>query len=158
MWDLLAIRPTPSVTYELVQRQNIPSVYHLQGGTLSLREMVSPSLKAQTVREVFGREYKWRKMYSQEQIQKIHAERTYESVFVNSDDCYLGYASYVKAFHEAWLYPEGDILVCATTSEFAGTFASHDDVEIRYYHLTPNPNWEDLKSGGWREQYYVIEY
>lgn len=111
---------------------------------MSLYEKVfGPSTEVDARPTVIGYKYRWTKQYSDKDIRKIHNDRTYTSVIVDPYDCDIGYASSVDGVHEAWLYPEGDILMCATTSEFVGTFASHDDIGVRYYHLVPNPEWKN---------------
>ena len=122
---------------------------------MSLSEMTSTQPKLRTLE---GHKYSWETLYSQEAIQKIHNDRPYESVNIDSSLCYIGYAAYVKEFHEAWLYFNDDILLCVTTSEFAGTFASHDDIGVKYYHLTPNPKWKEKKTRGYGEDEYNVVY
>jgi hypothetical protein len=42
--------------------------------------------------------------------------------------------SYVQS---AFVCLDGWVIVCATTSEWMGTFASHDNIMVRYYGLEP---------------------
>ena len=47
------------------------------------------------------------------------------------------YAESIDHIQEAWEYSDGSILMCASCSEFAGTFASHDLIEVNFFVLTP---------------------
>lgn len=47
------------------------------------------------------------------------------------------YGSRFLYAEEAVQFDDGRILLAASVSEWAGTFASHDDIRIRYFGLTP---------------------
>lgn len=134
-------------------RKNVDSKVKNEVIIMSLYRMTQPSIASQVMKKIEGEKYCWKELYSQETIRKIHSDRSHESVDLDTSRCMLGYASEVVEFHEAWLYPEGDLLVCVTASEFAGTLASHDDISVKYFHLTLNEDWKDTRRIG--GQYYV---
>lgn len=47
------------------------------------------------------------------------------------------YGSRFQYIEESVQFDDGRILLAASVSEWAGTFASHDDIRIRYFGLTP---------------------
>lgn len=123
---------------------------------MSLAKMVFGGSDQIDVR-VQGKKYSWKQVYSAPTIREIHNDRTYTSVLVDVTDCYLGYANSVMDEGECWLYPEGDLLICLTMGTFAGTLASHDNIEVQYFHLTPNRNWDSVSFHRW-DGYNVIEH
>ena len=53
-----------------------------------------------------------------------------------------GYGCGIRYISEAALLSDGRVMVCVTSYEIAGTFASHDDIVTSYYILTPKPGYE----------------
>lgn len=125
----------------------------------SLTDLINPKTPDMPYAVLKGYHYRWHSLYSAEAVRKIHADRPYQSVRIDTENCNFGYGCSVMAHHESWLYPEGDILMCVTTREFAGTFASHDDIEVRYFHLKPEPTWANRTDDDaeWRG-YHVSEW
>jgi hypothetical protein len=90
---------------------------------------------------ILAKDYSWQKIYGAADIieygkkRKIVSEATVsgaprQEYFNNYGQSYLGTT-------EGVLFSDRTLLVCATTSEFAGTFASHNDVVTNYYILKP---------------------
>lgn len=47
------------------------------------------------------------------------------------------YGSHLRYVNSAIEFDDGSLLVCATIATWGGTFQSHDDISVRYYHLEP---------------------
>jgi len=109
----------------------------------SLAEALAP--EPPTLQTIDGTKYKWQKLYGgRKEIQAYHNQRTkVEDVLVEWNytratkyDGPLGYGdSYFNG--NGYLYSDKTILACCTIEEWGGTFATHHDVRVNFYILTP---------------------
>lgn len=125
---------------------------------MSLYELINT--KTEFVKPIDSRQYTWYRQYSGDDVRRLHADREFESVrLTHIDDLDVGYGNSITGVNEAWLYPDGNLLVCTVQSEFVGTFHSNNENEVMYYYLVPNPEWEKRRTGcRWKEEYDVISY
>lgn len=97
-------------------------------------------------RTVYGEKYEWTELYGDREIREYHNK--YESFEVvdlefqhfgrgGKEFVDFGYGATYREAVEAYEYPDGTIQLCCTIAEWGGTFATHDDIVIRYYLLTP---------------------
>lgn len=88
---------------------------------------------------VQGDDYEWQELHGAKAIREYHvARRKIGTVKVDGyNPDILGYGDGFEGAHEAYLYADGSILICCSVASWGGTFASHDDVYVRYYGLTP---------------------
>lgn len=83
--------------------------------------------------------YTWTPLYSAAAIRhEVTGLKELGSVTIEGDYRF-GYCSDLQETHEAIEFEGGKILVCATVTEFAGTFASHNDIAIKFFVLVPRP-------------------
>lgn len=83
--------------------------------------------------------YIWEIVWDDRSIREYHEARkkVRDVELLGYDRSVLGYGDSYKEASEAWEYDDGSILLCATIAEWGGTFASHDDIRVNYYILTP---------------------
>ena len=63
------------------------------------------------------------------EVQNVREARyTYGEMFHN-------YGTMMDCIEEAFLFDDGSILLCGTTSSWMGTFATHDSIAVKYYTL-----------------------
>ena len=88
-----------------------------------------------------GDNYTWERLtYDASRIREHHNSRTKVGDVVIRGDIPREIRHYVESLEEsteAYEYDDGSILLCATCSEFAGTFASHNETEIHFFLLIP---------------------
>lgn len=70
--------------------------------------------------------YETREVFNRDVATDGHGER----VFGN-------YGSRLDFVEEGMVFTDGSALLCGSVSTWAGTFAEHDNISVRYYALTP---------------------
>ena len=86
---------------------------------------------------VQAEDYHWQQLWGRQTIQEFVGNRTEKADCIVKGYKNLGYHSEFQECTEAWLYSDGVVLMCCTISSFGGTFASHDNIEVAYFGLTP---------------------
>ena len=88
-----------------------------------------------------AKDYSWEKIWGSKDIIEYAKSRTIKHV-VNVEGepdrkYFTGYAQCYLSTTDGVQFTDGTCLVCSSTSEFAGTFASHDAIETNYFLLKP---------------------
>lgn len=104
-------------------------------------ESIQSLLNKQIPGVIQAKDYAWKTIWGSHDIIAYAKDRTVKGIVNVAGEpdkrYFTGYCQRYLNTTDGVEFTDGTCLVCATTSEFAGTFASHDAIETRYYLLTP---------------------
>lgn len=106
------------------------------------KESLLAILKGEVPGAVQAESYYWERIWGRKDIVEYGEGREIKGTVTiagepSRDVADLGYGSRYLGSTEGVEFTDGSCLVCATISEFAGTFASHDSIEVQYFVLEP---------------------
>ena len=94
---------------------------------------------------VDAKDYNWTKMDSglsamlewlggKTKVEAVEVQNVQEARYIYGE-IFHNYGTMMDYIEEAFLFDDGSILLCGTTSSWMGTFATHDHIEVSYYTL-----------------------
>lgn len=94
--------------------------------------------------KIKAEDFKWEELYGEKYIREflgkaVAVDEPYTIVAEYGFKPTGGYGQMLRETFEVVKLSDGRYLALAETSEFAGTFASHDTIAVSYYGLTPLP-------------------
>ena len=112
---------------------------------MTVREALEVAPPPPTLPELRAKAFEWERVYSQSDIQQRAKGRTVvqDVSFARHEvrDARCGPRRYYGdrdwELRDGVQFDSGECLVACCGYTFAGTFASHDNFEVRYYWLTP---------------------
>lgn len=84
-------------------------------------------------------DYDYSELYGMEAIIEFAANKERVGYVTATGELFprKSYGRRYEGAEEALLFTDGSVLLCGTVSCWGGTFASHDDIFVNYYALTP---------------------
>ena len=106
-----------------------------------LRRILDP-LPEPSLRTLEAEQYVWERLYGHHHIRRwVGVDPVVEDCTVDQWAAARHYGDRQWAVRSVVVFASGRALVCGAGYTFAGSFASHDAFEVRYYGLTPKEGW-----------------